>query len=56
MAWEGGIALDIARKEGFKSFFNGFFFPEETIGELKEKWNMVYFPGQFYFGLGLEKL
>ncbi len=32
------------------------FFPEALIGELKENWNMIYFPGQFYFGLGLEKI
>ena len=39
-----------------KAFFSDFFFPAEVIGELKENWNMIYFPGQFYFGLGLEKL
>lgn len=38
-----------------KAFFNGRFFPIEDLEELK-KWNLIWFPGQFYFGIGLEKL
>lgn len=54
---EGGIVSSAAETMEFlKAFFNGFFFPEELIGELKSNWKMNYFPGQFYFGLGLEKL
>jgi D-alanyl-D-alanine carboxypeptidase len=54
---EGGI-VSTAREcmQFLKGFFNGSFFPEDTIGELTQKWNMIYFPGQFFFGLGLEKL
>jgi D-alanyl-D-alanine carboxypeptidase len=54
---EGGIVSTAKETMVFlKAFFNSFFFPKETLGELKENWNMIYFPGQFYFGLGLEKL
>ncbi len=54
---EGGIVSTAKESMVFlKAFFNGFFFPTETLSELKECWNMIYFPGQFYFGLGLEKL
>jgi D-alanyl-D-alanine carboxypeptidase len=54
---EGGIVSTARETMIFlKAFFNGFFFPEETINELKQNWNMIYFPGQFYYGLGLEKL
>ncbi len=54
---EGGIVSTAKETMVFlKAFFNGFFFPEETLSELKKDWNMIYFPGQFYFGLGLEKL
>ena len=54
---EGGIVSTAKETMVFlKSFFNGFFFPMEFLGELKENWNMIYFPGQFYFGLGIEKL
>ena len=54
---EGGIVSNSLETMVFlKAFFNGFFFPEALIGELKENWNMIYFPGQFYFGLGLEKI
>ena len=37
-----------------KAFFQGHFFPVETIMELKQ-WNRIYFPGQFDFGVGLER-
>jgi len=54
---EGGIVSTAAETMKFlKAFFNGFFFPEDLILELKSNWNMIYFPGQFYYGLGLEKL
>jgi len=54
---EGGIVSNALETMIFlKAFFNGIFFPKELIEELKENWNMIYFPGQFYFGLGLEKL
>jgi len=38
-----------------KAFFNGSFFPAEYLNELKE-WKFIAFPGNFYFGIGLEKL
>jgi len=38
-----------------KAFFNGRFFPVEYLEELKE-WKFIAFPGNFYFGVGLEKL
>jgi D-alanyl-D-alanine carboxypeptidase len=54
---EGGIISTAAETMVFlKAFFNGRFFPQETLSELKDNWRMIYFPGQFYFGLGLEKL
>ncbi len=54
---EGGIVSTAKETMVFlKAFFNGSFFPGETIDELKQNWNMLYFPGQFYFGLGIEKL
>jgi len=54
---EGGIVSTAKETMKFlKAFFNGSFFPQETLKELKKNWNMIYFPGQFYFGLGLEKL
>jgi D-alanyl-D-alanine carboxypeptidase len=54
---EGGIVSTAKETMIFlKAFFNCTFFPVEVIDELKQNWNMIYFPGQFYFGLGLEKL
>lgn len=54
---EGGIVSTAKETMAFlKAFFQGFFFPPGVIAGLKENWNMIYFPGQFYFGLGLEKL
>ncbi|HSM25816.1 MAG TPA: serine hydrolase domain-containing protein [Anaerolineaceae bacterium] len=54
---EGGIVSTAKECMIFlKAFFNGAFFPVETLDELKQNWNMILFPGQFYFGLGLEKL
>lgn len=53
---EGGIVSTAKEVMIFlKAFFNGRFFPENNLEELK-KWNLIWFPGQFYFGIGLEKL
>ena len=52
---EGGIISTTADTMRFtKAFFTGHFFPPETINELK-RWNRIFFPGQFDFGIGLEK-
>ncbi len=52
---EGGIVSTAAEVMTFlKAFFAGRFFPRETVQELKQ-WNRIYFPGQFDFGIGLEK-
>ncbi|MFA9556665.1 serine hydrolase domain-containing protein [Evansella sp. AB-rgal1] len=54
---EGGIISTAQEVMVFlKAFFTGFFFPVEVLEELKVNWNMIYFPGQFFYGLGLEKL
>ncbi|MDG5789091.1 serine hydrolase [Evansella sp. AB-P1] len=56
IAPEGGIVSTAKEMMIFlKAFFNGRFFPVEELEELKQ-WNMIYFPGQFYYGIGLEKL
>lgn len=53
---EGGIVSTASEVMTFlKAFFNGRFFPKTDLDELK-KWNLIFFPGQFYFGIGLEKL
>ena len=53
---EGGVVSTASELMIFlKAFFNSRFFPKEVIEELK-KWNLIWFPGQFYFGIGLEKL
>lgn len=52
---EGGIVSTAAEVMVFlKAFFQGRFFPAQTIAELK-RWNRIYFPGQFDFGIGLER-
>jgi D-alanyl-D-alanine carboxypeptidase len=52
---EGGLVSTAAEVMTFlKAFFGGRFFPRETVEELKA-WNRIYFPGQFDFGIGLEK-
>ena len=52
---EGGIVSTATEVMAFlKAFFTGRFFPAETVEELKQ-WNRIYFPGQFDFGIGLEK-
>lgn len=54
---EGGIVSTAGESMVFlKAFFSGRFFPEKILDELQTNWNMILFPGQFYFGLGLEKL
>ena len=54
---EGGLVSTSSDTMAFlKAFFNGTLFPRELVDELKQEWNMIYFPGQFFFGLGLEKL
>ena len=52
---EGGLVSTAAEVMVFaKAFFQGRFFPPETIETLKQ-WNRIYFPGQFDYGIGLEK-
>jgi len=52
---EGGVISTAADVMVFlKAFFDGTFFPPRTIDELK-RWNRIYFPGQFDFGIGLER-
>ena len=52
---EGGIVSTAAETMLFlKAFFTGRFFPIETVEALKQ-WNRIYFPGQFDFGIGLER-
>lgn len=52
---EGGL-VSTAREvmAVLQGFFQGRFFPVETIEGLKQ-WNRIYFPGQFDFGVGLER-
>lgn len=53
---EGGIVSTSKEVMAvIKAFFNGTFFPKERIDELKQ-WNLLFGPGIFYFGVGLEKL
>jgi D-alanyl-D-alanine carboxypeptidase len=52
---EGGLVSTAAEVMVFlKAFFGGRFFPRETVDELA-RWNRIYFPGQFDFGIGLER-
>ncbi len=52
---EGGIVSTAEETMTFlKAFFQGRFFPPDTIDELKQ-WNRIYFPGQFDYGIGLER-
>ncbi|WP_370621872.1 hypothetical protein [Bacillus sp. JCM 19034] len=56
IAPEGGIVSTAKETMEFlKAFFNGRFFPKEELEDLKQ-WNLIFFPGQFYYGIGLEKL
>jgi CubicO group peptidase (beta-lactamase class C family) len=53
---EGGI-VSTAKDcmEFLKAFFDGRFFDKKHLEAMKD-WRLIFFPGQFYFGLGLEKL
>ncbi len=52
---EGGVVSTPAEVMTFlRAFFDGTFFPPQTIDELK-RWNRICFPGQFDFGIGLER-
>ncbi|MGN8645715.1 serine hydrolase domain-containing protein [Gracilibacillus sp. HCP3S3_G5_1] len=56
IAPEGGIVSTAKETMIFlKAFFNGHFFPKEELEELKQ-WNLIFLPGQFFYGIGLEKL
>lgn len=53
---EGGIVSTAEECARFlRAFFNETFFPKERIEGLK-KWRMLFSPGVFYFGMGLEKI
>jgi len=53
---EGGIVSTSKEVMAvIKAFFNDTFFQKERIDELKQ-WNLLFGPGIFYFGVGLEKL
>ncbi|TVR58331.1 MAG: class A beta-lactamase-related serine hydrolase [Spirochaetaceae bacterium] len=52
---EGGIVSTAKETMIFlKAFFTGRFFPPETVEDLK-RWNRIFFPGQFDYGIGLER-
>lgn len=52
---EGGIVSTAQECATFlRAFFAGTFFPKERIESLK-KWRIMFSPGVFYFGIGLEK-
>ena len=52
---EGGVVSTAAEMMTFlEAFFDGTFFPPATIDELK-RWNRIYFPGQFDYGIGIER-
>jgi D-alanyl-D-alanine carboxypeptidase len=53
---EGGIVSTAEESAKIlRAFFNGDLFPKERIESLK-KWRMLFSPGVFYFGIGLEKM
>lgn len=52
---EGGIVSTAKEMMIFlKAFFNGNFFPREQIKEL-EKWNLIFRPGLFFYGIGISR-
>lgn len=54
---EGGIVSTAKDCMTFlKAFFMGGLFPISEIDKLTTNWRLILFPGQFYFGVGLEKL
>lgn len=56
VAVEGGIVSTAEESaKVLRAFFNGDLFPKERIESLK-KWRMLFSPGVFYFGIGLEKM
>ncbi len=56
VAVEGGVVSTAEESAKIlRAFFNGDFFPKERIESLK-KWRMLFSPGVFYFGIGLEKM
>jgi CubicO group peptidase (beta-lactamase class C family) len=53
---EGGIVSTAEECMAFlKAFFAGRYFPVEEIEGLKQ-WNLVFRPGMFLYGIGLEKI
>lgn len=53
---EGGIVSTAEETMIFlKAFFNGRFFPQEDLAQLRQ-WNLILFPGSFYCGVGIQKL
>lgn len=54
---EGGVVAKASDVMKFiKAFFQGFYFPVEQLNEIKQNYRMILFPGQFYFGTGIEKI
>lgn len=54
---EGGVVAKASDVMKFiKAFFKGFYFPVKQLNEIKQNYRMILFPGQFYFGTGIEKL
>lgn len=52
---EGGIVSTAQETMRFlKAFMSGQFFPKEYVDELKE-WKIVFYPGIFYYGVGIER-
>ncbi len=52
---EGGIVSTAKETMWFlKAFFNGRLFPKQDLIELK-RWNLLFIPGLFYYGIGLSK-
>ena len=52
---EGGIVSTAQECMRFlRAFFSGEFFPAEEIKDLKQ-WNMIFGPGLFLYGIGIEK-
>lgn len=53
---EGGIVSTAQESMAFiKAYFNGDLFSKDWI-EKQKNWNLLFGPGIFYFGVGLEKL
>lgn len=53
---EGGIVSTAKESMIFlKAFIDGHFFPKSDFKELMNKWNFLFLPGQFYYGIGIAK-